>query len=392
MKKLIFIIVLCIPFLSSCWDRVEMQDLSIITAVAIDQVEEGKVKISAQIFIPRAITSGAAGEDPSTAPTFVREGVGDSLASAITMLQLNIPRDLFWGHCKIFIFGRSLAEQGIREEMDYLVRHPGPRGGSYVYVSEGEGAEILGLIPPLERYSGEALKKITQDALGMITTVRDVDMDLVDEGQSTALPLIKVLKSEEKAREPHETIPVIDGAAVFKKDKMVGTLDFLETNGLIWLKRSVKNSTLSIKPEGEKGGEITMTPTIGKVKFNPRIENNQWFMNLKLRVEGDIVQNETHLNLLNEAGIMKLEKEFEAVLKKQIADTIEKLQKQAKADVIGFGQRFHRKYPQEWKGARDHWEDKFGEVKFHIDVDANIRRPGYIGPPAALPFDEVKEE
>ncbi|WP_154676024.1 Ger(x)C family spore germination C-terminal domain-containing protein [Bacillus dakarensis] len=55
--------------------------------------------------------------------------------------------------------------------------------------------------------------------------------------------------------------------------------------GLIWLKKSVKNSTFSVKPEGEDG-KITMTPTLGSVKMRPEIENGQWIMNLKVVVEG----------------------------------------------------------------------------------------------------------
>ncbi len=198
-----------------------MQDLSIITAAAIDVIKDEKIRISVQIFIPRSIASGTTGEDPSLGYTFVREGEGDSLGEAIGMLQMNVPRELFWGQCKIYIFGRKMAESGIREGIDYLARHPGPRGGSYLYVSEGDGKELLMLVPPLERFSGEALRKLTKDEIGMITNVRDVDMDLMEEGESTSMPLIKVLKSKENARKSHETIPVINGTAIFKKDKMV---------------------------------------------------------------------------------------------------------------------------------------------------------------------------
>jgi spore germination protein KC len=381
---------LFIPTLSGCWDRVELQDLAIITAAAIDRLEDGKTRISVQLFIPRAITSGQTGEDPSLPSTFVREGTGDNLANAISMLQINVPRRLFWGQCKMYIFGNKLAKKGIRNEIDYLARHPGPRGSSLLYVSEGEAKEILTLVPPLERYSGEALRKLTQDELGMITTLRDVDMGLMGESESVSMPYIKKLISKEYARKLYETIPVIDGTAVFHKDKMIGTLNMKETRGLLWLKDKVKRSTISIQPEGEKG-EITMTPSIGKMGFKPKIKKNHWKMYLNIAIEGDIVQNETHLNLMNEDVNKKIKKEFEVVLKERVAQTTDKLQQELKTDVIDFGRRFHQKYPNEWAKVRGRWDEKFPEVDVHITVNAKIRRPGYIGPPAALPRGEVKE-
>lgn len=381
---------LCFPILSGCWDRVELPDLAIITAAAIDRLDNGETRISVQLFIPRAITSGETGENPSLAPTFVREGTGDNLANAISKLQINVPRRLFWGQCKIFIFGHELAKQGIRDEVDFLARHPRPREKSLLFVSAGEAKEALTLVPPLERYSGEALRKLTQDEYGTITTLRDVDMALMGESESVSMPYIKKLGVQEKTRKSYQTIPVIEGTAVFKKDKMVGMLNMRETRGLLWLKDKVKRSTISIKLKGEDG-EITMTPTLGRISYSPKIIENRWIMNLNMEIEGDIVQNETHVNLLNEAVMMKIKKEYEAALKERVAQTTKTLQHELKTDVIDFGRRFHQKYPKEWKKVRHRWDEKFPQVEVKISVNAKVRRPGYIGPPAALPRDEVRD-
>ncbi|MCM3588390.1 Ger(x)C family spore germination protein [Mesobacillus maritimus] len=390
MKKFLLIVCFCIPLLTGCWDQVEMQDLAIITATAIDRLEDGKTRISVQLFIPRAITSGQTGEEVGSTSTFVREGYGENLAQAISILQTNVPRRLFWGQCKIFVFGEELAKNGIRKEIDFLARHSGPRGNSYLFISEGEAKEILELIPPLERYSAEALRKLSEEELGTSTTLRDVDIDFMGESESVSMPYIKMLVSKENARKIYETVPVIHGTAIFKGEKMIGTLNMKEARGLLWLKDEVKRSTISIKPEGEEG-EITMTPTLGKIKFSPEIKGNQWSMNLSLAIEGNIVQNETYLNLMNEDVLNNLNKEFATSLEERVAQTIEKLQQEYKTDVIQFGRRFHQKYPKQWKKVSGRWDEKFPEVKVQIDVDANIRRPGYIGPPAALPRDEVKE-
>jgi len=241
----------------------------------------------------------------------------------------------------------------------------------------------------LERYSADALKKLSEDEAGMTTTLRDIDIALMGDSQSVSVPYIKKLEPQDK-RAPNQTIPVIEGSAIFKKDKMIGSLDMKETRGLLWLKDNVTRSTISVKPEGEDG-EITMTPTLGTVKFKPQIKAGNWIMNVNLNMQGDIVQNETHLNLMDEDVIKKITKDYEKALKERVALTAKKLQQEYDADPINVARRFHSKYPKEWRKVEHSWDQKFPEVEVKISVKAKIRRPGYIGPPAALPRDEVKE-
>lgn len=391
MKRTLLVILLPVFILSGCWDSIEIQNLAIITAAAIDSEENHKVKVSVQIFIPRTITSGESGEDPSLGSTFVREGIGKNLAEAISVLQTNIPRKLFWGQCKIFIFGHDLAKTGIRKELDFLIRHPAPRINSNLYVSEGKASNLLKLIPPLERYSGEVLSKFSQhQEVGVDTTLSDISKDLTEASQSFSLPYIKRLKSDEYARKSYETIPTIVGTAIFKKDKMIGNIDLEETRGLLWLSRKIQRSTVSIKPE-ENENEVIMMPTSGSVRFKPQIINNQWIMNIQIQVAASIIQNETFLSLLQEDVITKLEKGLENKLRDRISKTLEKIQKEYQADVVGFGRRFHQKYPEQWKKVKDHWDEKFPEVDVKLSVNATIKRSGDIGGPAALPEEEVIE-
>ena len=44
--------------LSGCWDRVEINDLAIVTAAAIDATDDNQIELSLQVFIPKALGSG----------------------------------------------------------------------------------------------------------------------------------------------------------------------------------------------------------------------------------------------------------------------------------------------------------------------------------------------
>ena len=107
--------------------------------------------------------------------------------------------------------------------MDFLLRHPEPRGRAYMFVSEGKAKDILELEPNLERYSAEVLREISNYRIGMQITIQDVDEMLTGIAQAAAIPYVKI-----KTQQTSEGKPIkyahIDGTAVFTQGKMVGTI------------------------------------------------------------------------------------------------------------------------------------------------------------------------
>ena len=193
-------------------------------ATAIDKSDDNQIELSIQIFIPKSLSSGGgqAGGSGGGKMTFTASQTGKNIADALSKLQGKLPREIFWGQCKVFIFGEELAKQGIQEQMDFLLRHPEPRGRAYVYVSEGKAKDILEIVPNLERYSAEVLREISNYRIGMQITIQDVDEMLTGIAQAAALPYVKI-----KTQQTSEGKPIkfahIDGTAIFHKDQMVGT-------------------------------------------------------------------------------------------------------------------------------------------------------------------------
>lgn len=396
MKRLLHILPLCgsLLLMSGCWDRVELNDLAIITVAAIDKKDDNQIELSVQVFIPKALSTGGGqgggGSSGGGMVTLVRSQEGSSMADALSKLQSRIPRKIFWGQCRVFVFGEQLAKGGIQEEMDFLLRHPEPRERAYMYVSKGKAKKILDLLPPLERHSGEVLRELSDLRIGMQVTMQDLDEMLTSTAQAAALPFVDTL-SPGKGQKELEAIPYIVGTAVFNKDKMIGKMTERETRGVLWLRDEMEAYTVSVKPEGVKG-EISLNPVSAHIKMVPRIQNEKWKMLVKVDTEGAVVQNGTNLNLSNPQLIKDVEKAYEKVIEKRIKLALQKVQHEMKADIVGFAEEFYRKYPKQWKQVENHWDEKFPEVEVNIDVEAHIRRQGYISTPGGLPEKEVKEK
>ncbi|MDM5154507.1 Ger(x)C family spore germination C-terminal domain-containing protein [Bacillus sp. DX1.1] len=172
-----------------------------------------------------------------------------------------------------------------------------------------------------------------------------------------------------------------------KKDKMVGQIDTKVTRGLLWLRNEIEVTAITINPK--KGETISLDPTRQTMKLFPIIENGKWKIVAKGELEGTIMQNGSHLTVMNPSTVKKVEKDFEKIVKQRINLSLKQVKVEMNADAFGFADAFHRKYPKEWEKVKDHWDKVLPQVDVKIDIKAHVRRPGLSSTPAGLKEKEV---
>lgn len=59
-----------------------------------------------------------------------------------------------------------------------------------------------------------------------------------------------------------------------------------------------------------------------------------------------------------------------------------KAQNEFRVDIFGFGDIFHRKYPEEWAKIKHNWNEIFSQADVEIEVKTNIIRTGLTNIPA----------
>jgi len=371
---------LALLVLAGCWDRKELNDLALVTAAAIDRTEDDAIVLSVQLFVPRAGMSnqmGSIGTSGGDDMTVVRSAKGKTIAAAMSRLQERFPRKIFWGHSEALIFGESTAKSGIRELVDFFLRFPQPREHANVFVSKGEAKKILELLPPIERNQAEALRELSRSRVGLRITLMDLAEMLISDPGHAVLPLLAILPPPE-GKGPQQTIANITGTAVFREDRLIGTLNQQLSRGLLWLRDEIRYSVVTFSPEGSDG-YLSFYLLRSHTKLVPRIEGERWSMTVKIRTENDVIENTTALDLLEPDVTRKLEAELERAIERRVGQALERLQHVLRTDVMGFADAFHRKYPREWRKVRDRWDKKLPEVEVGVEVDANILRPGESG-------------
>lgn len=378
-------------FATGCWDRLELNDLALVTALALDKGKDNEVVTTIQFLLPRSqsgvggTSGGGGGANKDSA---VRTASGVNVADALSKLQRRMPRKLFWGQCKIFIFGEALAHKGIQESLDMLSRHPQPRERSFVFVSAGKASDNLELFPPLERTSAEALRKLSEMNNGYKLTLQQLNTKLVDDAGALAIPYIHILKKS-KSADAGQTIPYIYGSAVMKGDRMIGVMSEKVTRGMMWLGNDVGDYTITFWMDGRSQGAISLRPIVASIKTTPSIQNDQWMIKVKVNIEGNMLQNGTAYNPVDPQLLAQMDKAFEKDVRDRIELCVQQAQHKFKADIFEFGKAFHRKYPKQWEREKANWDQRFPQVKVTMDVTAHILRSGLILAPDGMPQDEV---
>ena len=218
--------------------------------------------------------------------------------------------------------------------MDFLLRHPEPRGRAYVFISEGKAKSILELEPNLERYSAEVLRGISNYRIGLQITIQDIDEMLTGIAQAASIPYVKI-KTQQTSEGKSVKYAHIDGTAILKKGKMIGTVSEAETRGVLWLRDEIKGYTVSVEIEDEEE-LVSLNPVSARVDLVPQIKDDKWKMDVDVATEGAIVQNETNIAFVDQKLLEEVEEAYKKSIETRIQDVLQVMQQKLNADLADF--------------------------------------------------------
>ena len=232
--------------LAGCWDRIEVNDLAIVQGVAIDLMPDGLIQVTASVAIPARITPpGATGGGGQTGPPTNKSGTGRTVSEAFTRLQEKLSRRLFWGHNSVLLIGEDLAREGIAGALDFYTRNRQPRLSTTLAVTPGRASDVLAATLPIELNVPIGIQEIERLQFAPFVDVLGFLRLLHAEGIEPCTGLVHVvtggvpepgtLRSPE-GPEHDPSQPSVFGAAVFRRDRLVGLLSEEEARGLIMIR------------------------------------------------------------------------------------------------------------------------------------------------------------
>jgi len=381
---LIILAILIIP-LTGCWNRRELNDLSIALAMGIDKSDDG-VLLTVQIINPSEI----AAQVPTTRTAVTSYSItGSTVFEALRKLTKESPRKIYLSHVRTIVFGEELAKEGIAKVLDFISRDHEFRTDFYILVArDTKATEVLNILTPSEKVPANKIYYSLKASAKAWAATHHVQLDelinkLVSEGNNPVLTGILVKGNTEAGKKlsnveqvQPSTLLEIDSIAAFRKDKLVGWLNATESIGFNHIIGKVKSTIVVIPcPDGGKlGVELIRTkPKVkGKIEYGkPKIDINHF-------VEANIGEVECEVDLSKTESIYEIEKILANEIKSKMEEAVKRAQKDFKSDIFGFGEVIHRKNPKAWKELKKNWNKEFEDLEVNIKVTTRIRRLGTI--------------
>ncbi len=401
MKKILALFIIMIAlFTAGCWDQIEIIDLALVIATAIDKGEKTseQVVFTVQIANPRALIPGEGG-GPSQA-FWTITGKGKTIREATFQMAHRVPRRIFFGHNRVLVVGQEVARSGITPYLDRYYRSRQTRPSLYIVVAQGRAQEVLEVKMSTFQSSGLAL--INMFDLGNEQAVVPIMLtqftyDLTLEKMGTVAPMVRVvnetsISAEDRRRgEIPKTLAVANLAVFNSEGRMVGEMNETETLGVLWIRNwpARRNIQVSCPVEGPNEPvslELRNSTTRTKVEIGkdgiPRFEVLPQVM-LDVAEHFGVSPGPDkiwYMNSLKKRANSRIETEIKAAVSKaQILN----------ADVFEFGEEVRRQHPQEWSRLKNDWHYIFPNVEVTVKSRSKIGTRGLL---VDTPDSKLKEQ
>lgn len=381
MKKTLPIFAFLILFTcTGCWNYTELNDLAVVTAIALDKAEEpGKIELTAQIMRPSLIKSPSAskkGTQTATPqePYFNVSQIGSTVFEAVRESANTVNRELYLPLIQVIIIGQTLAEEDVSRYLEYFLHEHEVRMNVNIIYAKGKAKDILKIQPDFDKIPSIYIKKLadnqTASSKNAIVTLLDFTNTLLSKTISPIVPIIEAINRE------GVSIARFGGTAVFKKGKFIGELNESQTRGMLWVINKIDRGVIDVD---NPGGDGKASLEIIRSNTAVEVENIKGtvLINIKIREEGNLGSQTGKIDFTKMDNWIILEKKQEAVIKEEVLNAFKKA-KDLNCDIFGFSEAIHRKNPTLWKTMEKNWDKIFPDIQLNVIVEAKLRRPGMI--------------
>lgn len=380
---LMLCLLLMVP-LAGCWDLHELNEVGIVTGMAIDRGEKYRYKLSVEGL---NVTELGGKRATGNTPVIVYGEEGDDLSELTRKMSTGLSRKLIYSHMRVLAIADSLAKEGLLEFLDFMERDHEIRDDFNVLIVKGARADQV-ISTTYPRQKVPSLKVHNQiDAISQewggdpIVRLKDIVSALTSPGRQPVAEVVSVQGDQTQGEDSDNnkklkpaSIVKIEGMAVFRNQKMIGTLPMNDVRNYVWTQNKLRNTTISVPCGEEQYFNLRVYNSVSDVTMTYANQRPQ----IKLQVELESFLNGTQcaMDLEKSQTFEQLEQTANAWLAKSIRNTIQRVQKQYGVDIFGFGEEMYRQEADVFKKVEKQWDEEFKKAEITVECDLRIRRSG----------------
>lgn len=373
MKKIKFILlpVLFVLLITGYAQTTYLEEVGLAIAAGFDRVGEDKVR-GTYVFHHF---------DPeSERPVKVMTSIANTTKGVRQRINLESNKKIVSGQLRIVLFGEETAKNGLFSLIDSISRDPEIGSNLYILVTKGEANSLLSYEYQDIRNVGTFLYEMMEHNINgeqiISPTLHEFNNNYYSEYKDPIVPYL--------AREGEEL--KITGAAIFNRDKMVGTLSAQETFYIKIMRDRFKSGTFEVTVKKEeiqpfiKGKKVekdvffVFDNLASKTKIELKNRDIPEF-EIKLEINSRMLELSEEFDLTADV-LTRIEDEIEKIIAVEVENLMKKLQKH-NSDPIGFGKVYNGAV----RGSaisKEEWIEIYSKAKFDVKVNMRIHRTGML--------------
>lgn len=372
MKKrlLLFCVILFMLFsLTGCYDSRGMDEINIVSGIAVDKGEDG------QYLLTLEIVDLSAKENTGGTETMLVESEGPTIFEAVRNSKLRLFNKLYFGNMHTLVVSQKLArEDGITEIFEVFLRDVEPRENISVLISQEESARELVTSEGIDAANiSHELNKIVFEDKNVASNTKQLELYeaynmLYTEGHELVLPSFHLTNNGDKE------IVEVSGIAIFKEDKLVSFLSPLDTHYFLIAAEDDAKGALSFpSPKGD--GYLVSVEVYGsKNKTKLSYTGGRLHVNVSIDIKLGVTENYTAPR--NGLEPKELTTALEDFLEIKTKEVFLQLQENPGCDIYGYGEKMYEEQYPLWQTLKGDWDAVFREAEFEVEISAGVVSTG----------------
>ncbi|MCC3375459.1 Ger(x)C family spore germination protein [Cohnella sp. REN36] len=357
---------LVLLLLTGCSDQRILEKVGFIRTIAYDLAgRDGAKLLKVTISIPKT----------KQEESIVYSAVARTSKQARAIFDRQNNRRLVNGQLRQIVFGEALARDGIWSHLDAIMRDPSVGIHSHVVVAEGDTERMM-----TKKYEqGGTAGEYIDDLLRAESASRDIPhtnlhsfiRDYYDDGIEPVATILKELPNS----------LMVDGLALFRKDRYVGRIQGVDKMYFGILRDSVHMGDLNM--EGVKMGEESVPISMSYIRSHRKIrfsspkgltQGKRLKVDIEIKLRGSMLEYYGQEPLDSVANQRKLEAGMSKYVAKKCQSLIGIMQR-SKTDSIGLGQHVRNAmHYRDWKKLD--WNETFAAADITVRASVKIKDIG----------------
>lgn len=362
--KIFFSLFLCFLLFTGCTGSRHLKDLFIVEGLGIDYYDNN-LSVTLQGL---KVNVSNASDTPLGNMVVNTSASGTTVSNAINNIAKAVSKRAFFGHNKIIVLSKELAQNDIKNYIDYFLRSEDSRADVAICVSNEKAKFILESKENDANVPSENILFLinNNEETGQSILVNENEFLMLyeDKYSDIYLPVIE--------RKDDESTVKSAGIALFSDNRLAYITNDIETKGFVILNNKAKDVLIQISDEKFRKIDVKLSNI--KCKKSASIVENKAYFNVE--INADIILGEIEKGTQNKLS-KKDNKRLCALVEKACNEMISETYNAciyAKSNALRIGKFIARDCPEYYEKHLSDSNGGFQEAELNVNSYINLEK------------------